>query len=280
MKHLRLEPEEAAALLPIFPGLLEMAVPKVAIHSAEASGSDRPTASVSRIPVPHGGRLLTPANAIIVNLLVLSCNLIPLVLFFAHVFLVALMAKFVGNGINGILLAVYGVGGAFLPLLVMRRLHRSHMRLPFNTRYYRRLFRRQLAERNDALVTFNEPEVCFIEIIPRTNWGKAALENAADMGLLAVDWRRRELRFEGDRERWRIPAEAITNCTVELTAGPAGQGGRYITVLRARLPAGEWEWPLAPRAGIPGADDGERVETLCEQIAGLQETQTLIVTST
>ena len=272
LKHLRLEPEEAAALLPMFPGLLELAVPESARHSTPApSYSDRSTARISRIPEPHAGRLLTPAHAVVANALVLCYQMIPLILVFVHIGIVGVLVNFVGNGINGAVVAVYAIGGIFVPLFLMRWLFRGHANFPINSRYYRWLLRRHLADRPEPLVTFGDPHACFVELVPRTSWGKVVLESAADIGLIAVDSQRRELRFEGDRERWQVPAEAIVNCTVELMPGPVSHDGMYVCVLRVRLPAGEWEWPLVPRTGVEGIDHGARARALCEMIYELQE---------
>jgi len=76
-------------------------------------------------------------------------------------------------------------------------------------------------------------------------------ENAADTGFLAVDARRREIRFEGDKERYRIPAAALLSCEVEKslfvsTAHPDAPGF-WLAVMRAFGPSGVWEAPVVPR---------------------------------
>lgn len=268
LKHLRLEPEEAAALLPIFPGLLELAMPETERRATpQTSPADRSAANIEQVPEPYAGRLLTRANAAIANTLVFGHQLIPLLLLFAHLGTVALVAQFVGNGL---LVALYALGGIIAAVLLMRRIMRVSNRFPVNSRYYCWQFRRQLANRPDLLVPFNDPHACFVEVIPRTNWGKAMLESAADMGLLAIDPDRGELRFEGDRERWRIPADAIGGCTIELMPSPIGHDGMYVAILRVHLPAGDWEWPLVPRTGVQGRDHGELAHALAGRIAQLQ----------
>jgi hypothetical protein len=41
-----------------------------------------------------------------------------------------------------------------------------------------------------------------------------------------VDKSRRELRFEGDKERWRIPAASITGCQIEYFVHGQGAGAQ------------------------------------------------------
>ena len=58
----------------------------------------------------------------------------------------------------------------------------------------------------------------FVDIIPRHNWGKMMMENATDIGFLQMDSRRRQLIFEGDRERYWIPVESILEIKHEFWA--------------------------------------------------------------
>jgi len=92
----------------------------------------------------------------------------------------------------------------------------------------------------------------FVEIVPKTNWGKFMLDNASDVGFLRVDLQRREVLFEGDQGRFRLPAEAITGCGVEYYVqgeGTAGATKMYFVVLRADQATGLWEAPIRERGG-------------------------------
>ena len=73
------------------------------------------------------------------------------------------------------------------------------------------------------------------------------MEDAGDVGLLLLDKHRREVRFEGDKERWRVPARAITECSIEVLV--QGYTRRYFVVLRASGPNGLWEAPVRERRG-------------------------------
>jgi hypothetical protein len=280
LKHLRLSPEETAALLPIFPGLMELAFPASAADLEPApAAADSAAAHFWKVPKPYGGRLLTPANAVVINVLLLVYQLIPLMLLFLHIGLVGLLVKQVGNGIDGAALAVYALGGALAPLFVLRRLNRAQAELPVSTRYYRWQFRRQLAQRPEVLVHADEPNACFVEIVPRRNWGKITLESAADMGFLQVDFERREMRFEGDHERWIVRGATIIRCAVELMpSATSANDGRFIVIGRVQQPEGERELPIFPRTGL-GRDHAERAEKLLLRISELQAEEPAAVRS-
>jgi hypothetical protein len=138
------------------------------------------------------------------------------------------------------------------------------------TAYVLGVLRRQCRERPDALVSPDEPGVLAVEIIPRCNWQRAMLENATDIGLLALDFGRRELRFEGDKDRYRIPAESLGPCTVELMSGRGDAASVYGAVLQVDVGGRMRELPLNPLAGVPGTNRAEKAETLRQQIERLR----------
>ena len=72
------------------------------------------------------------------------------------------------------------------------------------------------------------------------------LDEAADVGLLAIDRERRELRFEGDRERYRIPAAAIEELSMDGYQ-LRGLSAKHFIVLRVATEGGSVELPLARR---------------------------------
>jgi hypothetical protein len=117
-------------------------------------------------------------------------------------------------------------------------------------RFIASLATRIIANRTDATVRPADSSL-LVDVIPRANWNRMMFENATDLGFLAVDSRRREIRFEGDRERYRIPAEAIISCELEKStlvsnASPDAPGV-WLAVIRAWGPSGVWEAPIAPR---------------------------------
>ena len=76
------------------------------------------------------------------------------------------------------------------------------------------------------------------------------LENASDVGLLWIDAGRRQLLFEGDRQRYRIPAGSIVSCEIEQFTAPGDAQQRsifYMTCIRAQTEAGLWETLVSHR---------------------------------
>jgi hypothetical protein len=107
--------------------------------------------------------------------------------------------------------------------------------------------RRAFERRGDHVVDPQDPDLYFVDIIPRANWGKAMLENASDIGFLKVDKVRHELRFEGDNQRYVIPADSILDVSHEffgetlkhqLQKQPSQQ---HLVVVRAMTAVGPWE---------------------------------------
>ena len=92
------------------------------------------------------------------------------------------------------------------------------------------------------------------------------------IGLLLVDKARRELLFEGDKERWRVPAASITTCEVEKYVHGQGAGAtrRFYVVLRATRREGFWEVPIRERRGY-GLLSAKRKKLANRLAAAIQE---------
>lgn len=115
--------------------------------------------------------------------------------------------------------------------------------------YYARS-RAAVAARPDAIVDPDDPDAAYVQMIPRANWGKVMLENAAEVGFLKVDHGRRVILYEGDRERWVIPAESILSLAVEEYRVPANgeEAATYAAaVVTADVGGRVWEAPLSYR---------------------------------
>jgi hypothetical protein len=138
-------------------------------------------------------------------------------------------------------------------------------------RMLRKAFLAEVGRRPDAWVRADDPAARFVEVVPKLNWGKTMLDNASDIGLLRVDADRREIRFEGDRERWRIPVTALTHCAVEHYVHGQGTGAikMFYVVLRAAHPGGFWEAPVRPREAV-GLASGRRRKQACKLHAEIQ----------
>jgi hypothetical protein len=119
------------------------------------------------------------------------------------------------------------------------------------TRYIRRLTVQHLKRRPRPLVSPDDPAALFVQVIPRANWAKLKLLDPTDIGFLRADMQRRELLFEGDKECYRIPADAIVSCDIELFVAGDGTHGAtrlYRVVLQLNQTSGNLlEIPFAQR---------------------------------
>jgi hypothetical protein len=119
-------------------------------------------------------------------------------------------------------------------------------------RYYRMLSRNSIAQRRNKWVDPERPgdlPTCFVQVVPRTNWRRLMVETATDTGFLQIDPRKRELRFEGDVERYRIPISAISSCELERYSGtPNNRRLNYcVVVIQGKTVKGFWEAPISLR---------------------------------
>ena len=113
--------------------------------------------------------------------------------------------------------------------------------------YLRAVARSVIELRPAALFDPRESEAVCVNVIPRANWGKPMARTATDMGFLKVDPLSRCLLFEGDRERWRIPAASLISAGVESyrpaghVEGEPGCEVEFVTVIRANVGGQVWE---------------------------------------
>jgi hypothetical protein len=138
-----------------------------------------------------------------------------------------------------------------------------------------RLRQRRLAaairQRGDALVHPDDRDAVYVGVVPRKNWGRLMLEDCEDIGLLKIDARRRELLFEGARQRWRIPADRIASCELEeYTVGPTSPDNKsnvfLLAVLRVSRDGDAWEAPFRPMQTTLVAPTAEAKRQRCRQL--------------
>jgi hypothetical protein len=236
------------------------------------------TADVKPIDELFAHRILSLKTVILGNLLTLT----PLLLLFAGIGLAAGAAYLAfGEGApeDGEHVLDPRVGVLLIAVGVLVAAASAYWGLRNTTKlanwYLRRLARREVLSRPDGLVDPDHPEAVFVEVVPRQNWNRLMLETATDVGFLLVEELRREVLFEGDRERMRIPAGAILSCEVEQTVIGEGTGGAmkyYFTVLRVQQTSGVRELAFAYRGdlGTLGAGVRERrAADLRDRIEGL-----------
>jgi len=129
----------------------------------------------------------------------------------------------------------------------------------FGLRYMSARLRGIIVQRADPLVSADDPEGQFIDVVPRAQWHQLIPDKAADRGLLRVDFEGGRVLFEGLKERYVVPADAIISCQVERMLPHTGSWNLYAAVLTVRYPTSapdsvvggrrdeEWEIPLLPR---------------------------------
>jgi len=144
----------------------------------------------------------------------------------------------------GIALMVVG-GGLFLLYCI----YESFFIGVYPARCYLRWLRERIDRRPNAIVTSDDPDAFFVQIIPREKWTVSMGENAADVGLLVVDTKKDELRYEGDLERWTVPADCIRSFKLRSFTPPNGVSflNRHtVVMLIVETDDREtWETPLA-----------------------------------
>ncbi len=264
LRGVELQPEEAAALVPLFPTLVEWAGVAPTPAAADVTPNDTSTgegAEVWPVSPQAEGRLLTRSMAVWRNVI----GGVPIIFLLGPIgaaMVVLNNPPLVGGPIpagvvSGVLILAGMVAGVVCLLCDVK----------LGTAYLIRTLYRRWRARPDAIASPDEPGVMVVEVIPRQSWQRPLLESADDVGLLVLDAQRRELRFEGDKERYRIPADCFESCRVEMVFGTgSNRSDDYAAVLTARVAGRLWEAPLCPLRGVPGRTSQQRAANLCASI--------------
>lgn len=188
----------------------------------------------------------------------------------------ALYRVFVSGG-DSLETAGYGFGGMALVVVGFWFTLRYANLAP--SLYLRRAIRNEIEMRPNAVLDAREDDLWYVDVIPRANWGKAMVKEFSDTGFLKIDPLSRCVLFEGDQERWRIPAASLISAAPESYKPgntPADQEGEvfWVAVMRANVNGEVWEAPLSkchtefsPKTN---AVRKSNAEALCEAIRGLR----------
>jgi hypothetical protein len=269
-RALLLTPEEAAVLLPVLPGLQTIAGTALPPEEAVApDGEDDALARTQAVPGPYRGRLLPPDTRFcfssFLNILLGAPLVLGGVLVFRARALVGPLAAALRLPLEETAFAFQAIG--VLAIAVVW--YWWGKRGPFHLlrRLENRTVRKRLAARPDPWVGADDPQAFFTEILARRFWENQLPHRPEDsnVGLLVVDRQRRVLLFEGDYERYRIPAGSILNR--ERTALPGTT--LVAVVLQVRTAAGSTEVPLILTAGEQGTDSPKLAENLWAQLQQL-----------
>ncbi|HVK13462.1 MAG TPA: hypothetical protein VM597_32215 [Gemmataceae bacterium] len=142
--------------------------------------------------------------------------LLPLIVGGAGIAVVSLTESAEGTVFGGILI---GLG---VLLFIAYCVYETCFIGIFPARCYLKWLRQRIDRRSDPVVRADDPDAFFVQVIPREKWTVSMGENAADVGLLRVDEKKQELRYEGDRERWVVPAECIRSFRLRSFTPPGG----------------------------------------------------------
>lgn len=143
--------------------------------------------------------------------------------------------------------------------------------------------RKTVLQRHDAIVNPNDPQAWLVDVRPREKWAKLALLDCSDIGYIKVDAASDRILFEGNQERWKIPANSLRRIEVESYLMPMSDAAQRsseqcLVVLSGRDGASEWERPVAPMRlewnKLHGRGEARRVadQLFDEIVAGLRLT--------
>ena len=205
-----------------------------------------PAVAIEDLPPAEAGKTLT--RSILITLTIIALMPLALALVLAVGLGVYLGLHWSDLGIAAKAAAVAVAGAGLIGALFLTVRYGDGI----SARLRQRMLAATLRKRPSALVQPDDPDAMYVGIVPRENWGRVMLDTATDNGLMRIDPRRRELLFEGDRQRWRIPAASIVSCDLDQYAlGGPPQPSQYnvipLVILRANRDGKVWEAPLSPQ---------------------------------
>ncbi|MCI0381338.1 MAG: hypothetical protein L0215_27455 [Gemmataceae bacterium] len=280
IRQVELETAEVLALRPLFPELARRLATTHAELVAELAEVQPPAippalleddpgvsvADIRPVPEPFRQRVRGPGYSLRVNLR----GAIPLVYFLGGAGLIALGYWLVTNGslALGWTPILVGAGcflwGAYTAIFCLG---------VYENRWIERRLRQEIEERVDHLVGARDPESIFVSHIPRESFAKVKWTMSADLLLLKVDEKRCRLLMEGDCDRYRIPAGAISVCEPQCffhPADPQHSNELWVVRLVLRIPEGTRELLLSVGhtnfTPMTNARRRSIVEELCDQI--------------
>lgn len=220
-RQVQVLPEETIALRSWFPHLDRILTALPFVTSGTTATASTSPAAPSAVAgeaivtdVPGGGAFRSPAFLIAVN----SLSLIPLFTFFGGLaaIVAGLWGFWAGWQLTTSLTCLLLGGLSFAAGAVQGTKYGSAV----ESWYAGRRLRRMLQSRPEAIVRPDDPEADVIDLTTREHWAAVKLDTLDDIGLLAIDPRRGELKIEADKRRYRIPLAAILECQPECFHHP------------------------------------------------------------
>jgi hypothetical protein len=278
LRQVELEPSEVLELRPRFPELariLEVQHPRLreepvaVVTPIDLEVPAEEVAQITPVPEPYRQRVRGPGYALAVNLR----GAIPLAFLLPGAGLVAagIWRMTEGDILLGCLLAAVGAPGVawgiYTATLCMG---------VYENRWIRRRLCQEIAQRPDVLVHPDDPDARYVSIIPRESFVTVKLTMSSDLLLLKIDRQRRQILLEGDADRYRIPAGAITACEPQMFFHPMDAQHHnefWLVRLMVRVPQGSQELLISAGTNrfTPTTNDvrRQRAGELCRQIREL-----------
>jgi hypothetical protein len=251
VKRVILFPAEIAAVAPVFPELAKhhpeaASTPIPTAPPAPSSAVPRTSAAIEPLPAHDQGQILNGWSITLGNILGISI----LLFFVGGIAVASLGIGWAGGAMKSPVPLPASLAIAIVSVLVVIACAVVGLRNPsyFGNRYLRARAARVLRRRPHRLVDPDDRDAFFVDIVPRKNWYRLMLENAEDIGFVKIDFTRRQLLFEGDHHRYRIPADAIESATVEQFAPGQGSIVFFALVVRAQVAGAPWEAPICVRS--------------------------------
>jgi hypothetical protein len=138
-------------------------------------------------------------------------------------------------------------------------------------RYQIGVARNVLRTRPQVCVSGSDDDLIPVEVFDRTAW-TSTIVKSVDFGFLQIDPSRRLMKFEGDKNRWDIPAGALTACRIEeAIVGSEGNPNaerRYYVVLALDHAGEPWEAGLIHSRTELGNDNSQSRYARAEGLFG------------
>ncbi len=270
-----------SALAPFFPDHFRPA--SSAEVQSPSVGSSQPTelrglalAQITSVNGRYAGNALAGGKLILANIVSIGIAVWMPGGFIGGLFLLAHVVE--GNAVSPLVRQIGIVAGVVAIVTSVVAMVLSIRNLSWSMNWYvRKLLRDEVCQRPDKIVRPEAPDATFVEVVNPGNINKIRLDDADDVGFIVVDEARREIRFEGDRERWRIPFAAIHAAkpfikTSDLSIGL--KSIRSFITLTIAIPGGTRDLTIGFRAvsAVRNANKDRRqfVDRCTEAIARLQ----------
>jgi hypothetical protein len=193
----------------------------------ELEGFDE-LARVEKVPEPYAGQAMKTSHSVVEGILGSGLSFLLLALALGVPALLFKTVKPMPEWLAATL--VFGMMSVLIGNVIFLLWFSDY----FAVRYRRKVLQAALEQRPDAWLNPRSPDTIYVEIVPRSQWSKS-VPSPTDIGLLQINQQRRELIFEGDKERFRIPRDALGGILVEsfndLSTRNQRSAGRSIYVV-------------------------------------------------